>query len=304
MFWKRLLSFFAPSPGALTFAWAALIISLLLSLTIIVFWLTEPDNTQPAILYSVLAFPTGALILAVATAIERKPGSRFLLWAGVNGLVLLSTGAMLLAGYQDASAPFTGTLYLVTCCCLPFVGSLVLVLIFFGWKAYPAFRRILRAARLQRMIEMIEARGEASSRDLSAELSLADVEVEKLICELIADGELMAYFDIEHRHVYSAAALNEKQRRLLAVVNVQGRASLEALANELNITRELVRQWIYSLAQRGQLHGFVDWADGIVYSQDIQQIIAQNLCPHCGGKLEVVGKSLIQCEYCGVEMFL
>jgi biotin operon repressor len=304
MFWKRLLSFFVPSPGALTTAWAALIISLLLSATITIFWLAEPGNVNPSILYSLLAFPTGALLLSIATALERKPGARFLLWAGVCGLALLSTAGMLLAGYLDASAPFAGTLSLVTCCCLPFAGSLGLVLIFFGWKAYPIFQRTLRAARLQRMLTMIEVRGEVSCQDLSTELSLGEEAVEKLVRGLIADGELMAYFDIQHRRVYSAAALNEKQRRLLSMINIQGKASLETLADELKIPRELLKQWIYSLAQRKQLHGFADWSDGTVYSQDIEALIAQNLCPHCGGKLDVAGKGLLQCEYCGVEMFL
>jgi hypothetical protein len=133
---------------------------------------------------------------------------------------------------------------------------------------------------------------------------MSDEQVEKLIRDLIADGELMAYYDVEHRYVYSAAALSEKQRRLLAMINIQGKATLDSLAGELKVSGALLRRWIYSLAQRGQLHGFADWSAGIVYSQDGQQILAQNLCPHCGGKLDVAGKGLIACVYCGVEMFL
>jgi hypothetical protein len=139
---------------------------------------------------------------------------------------------------------------------------------------------------------------------LASELSLPEEQVQKLVRELIQAGELMAYLDLEHRRVYSAAALNEKQRRLLAMVNVQGKAVLDSLATDLNVSRALLRQWIYALAQRGQLHGFVDWAGGTVYSQAVGQVLAQNLCPHCGGKLDVAGKGLIACEFCGVEMFL
>jgi DNA-directed RNA polymerase subunit RPC12/RpoP len=98
--------------------------------------------------------------------------------------------------------------------------------------------------------------------------------------------------------------LNEKQRRLLAMVNIQGKSALDSLAVDLNVSRTLLHQWIYALAQRGQLHGFVDWAAGTVYSQLVEQILSQNLCPHCGGQLDVAGKDLIECAYCGVEMFL
>lgn len=304
MFWKRLFSFFIPSPGALTLTWAALVVSLLLSLTITVITLAEPGVGSPAMLYGVVAFPPAVLILSIATLIERRPGARLLLWALVLGLTLLSACGVFLAGYLDADVSFAGTVYLLTCCCSPVFATLGLVLIFLGWKAYPAFQRTLRVARLQRMITMIQARGIVLISDLSAELSMGEPDLRKLILELISVGELMAYLDIEFSRVYSAAALNEKQRRLLAMINIQGKASLVSLAVELNVSRELVRQWVYSLAQRKQLHGFADWSSGTIYSQAVTHILAQNLCPHCGGDLDVAGKGMIQCEHCGVEMFL
>jgi transcription initiation factor IIE alpha subunit len=301
MFWKRLFSFFIPSPGSLTLAWAALIISLLLSLTITVIALSEPGFSNPAILYSLVAFPPAALLLGIASIVERKPGARFLFWTFVLGLGLLSTSGFLLDGSGDSTS---GMLLLTASCCLPFIIGLDLILVFLGWKAYPVFQHTLRAARLQRVLEIIQARGEALLQDLAAELSMSADQVEKLIRTLIADGELMAYLDIEHQRVYSAAALNEKHRRLLAMVNIQGKSALDSLAVDLNVSRTLLHQWIYALAQRGQLHGFVDWAAGTVYSQLVEQILSQNLCPHCGGQLDVAGKDLIECAYCGVEMFL
>ena len=209
----------------------------------------------------------------------------------------------MLDGIRDSTSG-SGTLLLTATCCLPSIIGLGLILVFLGWKAYPVFQHTLRAARLQRVLEIIQARGEAQLQDLAAEISMSAVQVEKLIRTLIADGELMAYLDLEQQRVYSAAALNEKQRRMLAMINIQGKAELDSLAVDLNVSRTLLRQWIYALAQRGQLHGFVDWAAGTVYSQAVEQILAQNLCPHCGGKLDVAGKGLIECAYCGVEMFL
>lgn len=301
MFWKRLISFFIPSPGSLTLAWAAVIISLLLSLSIAVITLTQPGFSNPAIFYSLVAFPIAALLFGIASFFERKPGARFLFWAFVLGQGLLSTGGFLLDAIRDTTS---GTLVLTATCCLPSIIGLALILAGLGWKAYPVFQGTLRAARLQRVLEIIQARGEALLQDLAAELSMSAGQVEKLISTLIADGELMAYLDLEQRRVYSAAALNEKQRYLLAMVNIQGKAELDSLAKDLKVSRTLLRQWIYALAQRGQLHGFVDWAAGTVYSQVVEKVLAQNLCPHCGGQLDVAGKGLIECAYCGVEMFL
>jgi transcription initiation factor IIE alpha subunit len=304
MFWKRLLAFFAPSPGPLTLAWAALIISLILSLTIAVITLSEPGFENPAILYSMVAFPPAAVMFGFATLVERRPGARVLFWTLVLLFALFSVIGVVVYGSQDPSVPFSSTILLFSICCLPFLLLLLGILIFLGWKAYPVFQRALRAARLQRVIEIIQARGEVPLENLAQELSLNVAQVEKLVCELIADGELMAYLDIEARRVYSAAALNEKQRRLLVMVATQGKAALDTLANELNVNHGLLRQWIYALVQRGQLHGFADWAAGIVYSQAVEQVLAQNICPHCGGKLDVAGKDLIACEFCGVEMFI
>ena len=93
MFWKRLLSFFAPSPGALTLLWAALVISLILSATAVAIAVDQAQlmNSSLAIL-SFCALPAGGGLLAIATFIERKPGARVFLWSGVSLMMATAIG--------------------------------------------------------------------------------------------------------------------------------------------------------------------------------------------------------------------
>jgi hypothetical protein len=179
-----------------------------------------------------------------------------------------------------------------------------MTLLFLGQRAREPFRQALRAARMQRLVGMVGARGEVSLSEMCAELSLnSEKDAARLVRELIDDGELMAVLDEEHQRVYSAAALNEKQRRLRAMVETQGKARLADLAAELQVTQATVRQWVRDLVQRGRLHGFADWTKGWIYSREAGSAIEQDRCPHCGGEQVLAGKGVVQCQHCGVEVF-
>ncbi len=302
MIWKRLLAFFIPSPGALTLLWAALGVISLLSMTALVIALDDSLSLQSALAFiNVLALPAGMLLLTIAVFVERKPGARLALWL----LVCFLLGIILLWFFSltQAQSAEAAPLAAFCCLCLPVYLLPLLVLFFLGRKAYPAFRQILRLARARRLVEMIQARGEVGLAQLSAELAAQPDQVLPLLRELIAGGDLMAYFDEHNRMIYSVAALAEKQRRLLAMVTARGKIALAELAAELKVSPELVRQWASWLALRRQLHGFADWNGGYLYAREVDALLARGECPHCGGTLEVAGKGLIQCQHCGVEVF-
>lgn len=302
MIWKRLLAFFIPSPGALTLLWAALGVISLLSMTALVIALDDSRLLQSALAFiNVLALPAGMLLLTIAVFVERKPGARLALWLLV--CFLLGLTLLWLFSLTQAQSAEAASLAAFCCLCLPVYLLPLLVLFFLGRKAYPAFRQILRLARAQRLVEMIQARGQVGLTQLCAELAAQPAQVLPLLRELIAGGELMAYFDEDNQMIYSAAALGEKQRRLLALVNARGKITLAELGTELKVGPELVRQWTSWLALRRQLHGFADWNGGYLYAQDVDALLARGECPHCGGTLEVAGKGLIQCQHCGVEVF-
>ena len=96
----------------------------------------------------------------------------------------------------------------------------------------------------------------------------------------------------------------QKQRILLAVVQARGQVRLDELPAELGAPAHLVQQWVVHLAQRGQLHGYVDWQAGRLFSRDVNYLQGKEGCPHCGGQLDLVGQGMVRCAHCGVEVFL
>ena len=89
---------------------------------------------------------------------------------------------------------------------------------FFGVKAIPEVKRFLYARRYARTVELIQARGEVSYQDIGRETGLAVQDAAILLHQLLEHGDLMGYLDDERQWVTSAAALAEKQRRMLGAV--------------------------------------------------------------------------------------
>jgi predicted DNA-binding transcriptional regulator len=303
MFWKRLRSFFIPSPGPLVLVWAALAAFVLLGLSTLVIARSTPDLGNGVATMSAVAFPAAAFLLGIAALVERRPGGRFLLALCSFGVLVLAIPVLLLGARPGDVIDFNNALVLLCCPCGPVYLVMVMALMFLGQRARSPFRRALRAARMQRLIGMVEARGEVTLPEMGRELSLKETEVAELVKELINDGELMAVLDPQHQCVYSAAALNEKQRRLQAMVETQGKTRLSDLAGELQVTQSMVRQWVHALVQRGRLHGFADWTEGWIYSREAGHLAGQDRCPNCGGQQDMAGKGVIQCQHCGVEVF-
>lgn len=95
----------------------------------------------------------------------------------------------------------------------------------------------------------------------------------------------------------------EKERRLLGMVQAQGQVRLSDVALELDASRDQVKEWVYDLVHKGLFGGYINWDEDTLHSRDAAQLRG-NRCPSCGGELELAGKGVIQCPYCGVEIFL
>lgn len=95
----------------------------------------------------------------------------------------------------------------------------------------------------------------------------------------------------------------DKQRTILNAVMTRGRVSVADLAIEGGLTREQVRDHIYDLIGKDLFRGYVNWEKGELVSAEAAHIKADT-CPNCGGKVELAGKGLVRCPYCGTETYL
>jgi hypothetical protein len=108
---------------------------------------------------------------------------------------------------------------------------------------------------------------------------------------------------VRGRQEAAAFAEVEKEKRVLNMVLTQGQVRVAEVALELNATRDQVKEWIYDLVGKGLFTGYINWDEGILYSRQASEL-GTNKCPNCGGALELAGKGVVSCPYCGTEIFL
>ena len=95
----------------------------------------------------------------------------------------------------------------------------------------------------------------------------------------------------------------DKERTILNSVMTRGRVSVADLAIEGNLTRDQVKAYIYDLIGKDLFRGYVNWDRGELVSAEAVQI-KDDTCPNCGGRVELAGKGLVRCPYCGTETYL
>lgn len=95
-----------------------------------------------------------------------------------------------------------------------------------------------------------------------------------------------------------------QQRKLLDMVKTRGQLNIDDAVLELNSSRDKVQDYLHALVGRGLFSGYVDWERGTLYSVDAKELSNRSTCPNCGGQLELAGKGLIKCPYCGAEIFI
>jgi hypothetical protein len=123
------------------------------------------------------------------------------------------------------------------------------------------------------------------------------------IIPLLLLGGVGAYLFVRGSAEARDLAEVRKKERLLGMIQAQGKVSLNSIMIEQHLTREQVRSDIYDLVNQGLFSGYIDWQSATFYSKDAARV-GTNKCPNCGGIREVVGKGIVKCPYCGVELFI
>jgi DNA-directed RNA polymerase subunit RPC12/RpoP len=91
------------------------------------------------------------------------------------------------------------------------------------------------------------------------------------------------------------------------MIEAQGTVSIGNAAVELDVSRDQLKEFVYDLVGKGLFLGYVDWKGGKLVAQDaaqIQSAAVNGTCPNCGGQVELAGKGVVSCPYCGSDIFL
>lgn len=100
------------------------------------------------------------------------------------------------------------------------------------------------------------------------------------------------------------SAQANRQRELLNIVKSRGQVDIGDVAIEMQASKDEVQDMIHQLVGMGLYSGYINWDEGVLYSQQASQLRNLTQCKHCGGQLELAGKGVVQCPYCGTEYFL
>ena len=102
----------------------------------------------------------------------------------------------------------------------------------------------------------------------------------------------------------SQFATVKQEKKLLNMVLTQGQVSISELVAELQEPRENIEEMIRNLVGKRLFSGAINWDKGILYSVESQTLTDGKTCPNCGGEIEFAGKGLLECPWCGSEVFL
>ena len=112
-----------------------------------------------------------------------------------------------------------------------------------------------------------------------------------------------AYLIVQGRSEEAQMAEVQKEKQLLNMVATQGQVSIGEVALELDVSRDQIKAWVYDLVGKGLFSGYINWDDGLLISRRAVELRG-NKCPNCGGQVELSGKGVVSCPYCGSEIFL
>jgi len=122
-----------------------------------------------------------------------------------------------------------------------------------------------------------------------------------LVAPLIGFGVFMLVKSGEEAADRAHAA---RQRRLLDIVRSRGQVDIADLAVEMQMNRDELRAMIHELVGLQVFSGYINWDKGTLYSAEASHLRELKKCENCGGEIELKGKGVLECRFCGTEYFV
>jgi hypothetical protein len=95
-----------------------------------------------------------------------------------------------------------------------------------------------------------------------------------------------------------------QQRELLDIVRSRGQVNVSDLALEMQLSQDDIRAIVHKLVGLQVFSGYINWDKGVLYSGEASQLRTLEKCENCGGEIELTGKGVVTCRFCGTEYFL
>jgi len=257
--------------------------------------------------------PLAAIFLAVAGLIDRRPLARAG-WFYLASLVVLVGGLALglamglepmLEGQGSVNGESVGLgLFGGTCCGFAPMCIFLLPALAFTARGFQQLRSGRSPAAMDAVVELLHRRGCASFEEITAVSDIPADRIEQVLFQLKLDGRLLCRMEPNVGWVCTQRHEQEGLRTLPGLISARARVDLDELERELNAPAPVLRAWIYKAVGAGDLQGYMNWKKGVVYSSEAHALKSARRCPGCAGKLELVGRGVVQCPYCDTEIFL
>ena len=122
-----------------------------------------------------------------------------------------------------------------------------------------------------------------------------------IVAPLVGTGIYLTFYG--GREAKQQAEANQ-QRKLLNIVQSRGQVAISDLAVEMQVPRDQIRDMVHSLVGLEVFSGYINWDKGVLYSSQASQLRELKQCPNCGGEIELSGKGIARCRFCGTEFYL
>lgn len=96
----------------------------------------------------------------------------------------------------------------------------------------------------------------------------------------------------------------QQQRQMLDIVKSRGQVKIHDLAIEMGTNVDQIKEMVHQLVGLQVFSGYINWDKGVLYSSDAAQLRELSECKNCGAQIELAGKGVVACPYCGTEYFL